>query len=71
MTYYLRNISSTWIQAIKVGPVVNYNRWKDWNDKTLRGVSLYKEEEKYQGFRPIFTELDHFKLLSTVMLKMQ
>ena len=42
---------STWIQAIKSGPVVNFNRWQDWNGKTLRGVGWYKdeEEEEYEG----------------------
>ena len=42
---------STWIQAIKMGPVVNFNRWQDWNGKTLRGIGWYKdeEEEEYEG----------------------
>ena len=43
--------SATWIQAIKSGPVVNFNRWQDWNGKTLRGISWYKseEEQEYDG----------------------
>jgi len=43
--------SDQWVQAMKTGSVINFNRWRDWNGKQLRGVDWYKEEEntEYQG----------------------
>ena len=51
MIFHQFHFSSEWIQAVKVGTVVNFNRWEDWNSKTLRGLEWYSEEEatEYQG----------------------
>ena len=40
-----------WIQAQKTGAVINFNRWRDWDGKSLRGLDWYKEEEaqEYEG----------------------
>ena len=51
---YTSKIRATWIQASKSGPIINFNRWQDWNGKTLRGLSWYKEEED-QEFEGLFS----------------
>ena len=49
--FTFKHLRPQWIQAQKTGAVINFNRWRDWDGKSLRGLDWYKEEEakEYEG----------------------
>ena len=51
MFFIFKHPRPQWIQAQKTGAVINFNRWRDWDGKSLRGLDWYKEEEakEYEG----------------------